>query len=150
MRRVGAEVERGVKAGSESSTGSVTVSSTRRLTRPLWLGLGFLFTGIGLLGTVLPLLPGTGFLVLAAWCFSRSSPRFEAWLLGLPLVGELLRDYRAGKGMPLRAKLVACLSIALAVGLSLGRIPVLIGQVVWGLLGIFGVWYIVWRVPLRR
>lgn len=138
MRQVGAEVGRGANA------------RTRRLTRPVWLGLGFLFTGIGLIGTVLPLLPGTGFLVLAAWCFSRSSPRFEAWLLGLPVVGELLSDYRAGKGMPLRAKIVACLSIALAVGLSIGRIPVLVGQVVWVLLGVFGIWYIVRRVPLRR
>ncbi|GAA4019652.1 hypothetical protein GCM10022631_36360 [Deinococcus rubellus] len=145
VRRVGAEVRPPDPARTPGPQ-----SRRAHLTRPLWLGLGFLFTGIGLLGTVLPLLPGTGFLVLAAWCFSRSSPRFEAWLLGLPVVGELLSDYRAGKGMPLRAKMVACLSIALAVGLSLNRIPVLIGQVVWVLLGMFGIWYIVRRVPLRR
>lgn len=120
------------------------------LTRPLWLGLGFVFTAVGLVGTVLPLLPGTGFLVLAAWCFSRSSPKFEAWLLNLPVAGQLIRDYRAGLGMPLRAKIVACLSIVLAVSLSISRIPVLIGQVTWLLMGLFGIGYIVWRVPLRR
>lgn len=120
------------------------------LTRHLWLSLGFFFTAVGLIGTVLPLLPGTGFLVLAAWCFSRSSPKFEAWLLNLPLAGQLIRDYRDGLGMPLRAKILACLSILLAVSLSLGRIPVLVGQVVWVLIGLFGIVYIVWRVPLRR
>ncbi|AZI41372.1 DUF454 domain-containing protein [Deinococcus psychrotolerans] len=120
------------------------------ITRHLWLGLGFVFTAVGLVGTVLPLLPGTGFLVLAAWCFSRSSPKFEAWLLNLPLAGQLIRDYRDGLGMPLRAKIVACLSILLAVSLSIGRIPVLVGQVTWVLIGLFGIWYIIWRVPLRR
>ena len=118
--------------------------------RPLWLGLGIVFTGIGIAGTVLPLLPGTVFLVMAAWCFSRSSPRVEAWLLNLPVAGQLVQDYRAGLGMPQRAKWLACLSIVLAVALSLPRIPVLIGQVAWALIGVYGVWYIIMRVPLRR
>ncbi|PNY80214.1 YbaN family protein [Deinococcus koreensis] len=119
-------------------------------TRPLWVALGFVLCGLGVLGLILPGFPGTVWFILAAGAFSRGDPRWEAWLLSRPVVGELIRDYRAGRGMPLRAKWIACLCIALAVGLSLPRIPVLAGQATWVLLGLAGVWFIVWRVPTRR
>lgn len=119
--------------------------------RPLWIAGGFLFVALGFVGAVLPLMPSTVFFVLAAWCFSRSSPRFLAWLLALPVAGPLVRDYRAGLGMPARAKLVACAMILLAVSWSAWRfIPVLVGQIGWVLLGLFGVWFIVYRVPTKR
>ncbi|PTA68352.1 YbaN family protein [Deinococcus arcticus] len=118
--------------------------------RPLWVALGFVLTGLGVLGLLLPGLPGTVWFVLAAACFSRGDPRWEAWLLSRPLVGPLVQDYRAGRGMPLRAKWIACACIALAVAFSVERIPVLAGQVVWVLLGGLGVLYITLRVPTRR
>ena len=117
--------------------------------RPLWIAAGFLLTAVGFVGILLPLLPGTVFFVLAAACFARSSPRFEAWLLNLPAVGPLVRDYRAGRGMPARAKLVAIMSIALAVAFTMPRIPVLPGRAAWLLIGLYGIWYIVRRVPTR-
>lgn len=118
--------------------------------RPLWVALGVVLCGLGVLGLILPGFPGTVWFVLAAGAFSRGDPRWEAWLLSRPVVGELIRDYRAGRGMPLRAKWVACVCIVLAVGLSLPRIPVLIGQMVWVLVGLAGICFIVWRVPTRR
>ncbi|ADV66584.1 YbaN family protein [Deinococcus maricopensis] len=117
--------------------------------RALWLLAGFVLTGLGFLGLILPLMPGTVFFVLAAACFARSSPRFETWLLNLPAVGPLVRDYRAGRGMPARAKLIAVLSIIVAVLLTLPRIPVLPGRLVWLLLGLYGIWYVTRRVPTR-
>lgn len=120
-----------------------------RAVRPFALAAGFLLTGIGILGTILPLMPGTIFLIAAAWLFARSSPRFEAWLLALPMVGPLVEDFRRGAGMPLQAKWLACASIVIAVTLSLGRIPVLIGQIAWILIGVAGVWYITQRVPTK-
>lgn len=117
--------------------------------RPLAIVTGLLLSGLGVLGTVLPGMPGTVFLIGAAWLFSRSSPRFERWLLDLPLVGPLVDDYRRGLGMPRRAKWIAYLSIAIAVSFSLGRIPVLVGQVGWVLLGLAGIWYIAARVPTK-
>lgn len=121
-----------------------------RVVRPLWVALGFVLTGLGFLGLLLPGLPGTVWFVLAAACFARGNPKWEAWLLSRPVVGELVRDYRAGRGMPLRAKWIACTCIALAVGFSLTRIPALAGQVAWALVGLAGILYITLRVPTRR
>ena len=58
-----------------------------RFRRPLLFAAGWIFTALGVVGLILPLMPGTIFLILAAWCFSQSSPRFEAWLLGHPRLG---------------------------------------------------------------
>lgn len=118
--------------------------------RWLLLALGFVSVGLGGLGVVVPGLPTTGFFVLAAACFSRSSPRFEAWVLGLPGVGPMVRDHRDGLGMPRRAKVLAIATMVLFVGLGAalalegaGRAGVLV-------LGAIGVWYVGWRVPTRE
>lgn len=118
--------------------------------RPLWLALGFLLTGLGFAGLVLPAFPGTVFFILAAAAFAKGDPKWEAWLLSRPVVGQLVSDYREGRGMPLRAKWIACCCIVLAVAFSLPRIPVLVGQVVWVLVGLVGVWFITLRVPTKR
>lgn len=121
-----------------------------RLLRPLWVLLGFVFVALGFVGIALPMMPATVFFVLAAWCFSRSSPRFLTWLLELPVVGPLVRDFRAGLGMPRRAKLVAVTMIVLAVSWSAWRfIPVWPGRIGWVAVGLIGVWYILARVPTR-
>lgn len=119
--------------------------------RVLWIVLGGLFVLLGLLGAVLPLLPSTVFLVLAAGCFSKSSPRLHGWLLRLPYAGPLIREYQAGRGMPPGAKWVAVSMIVLATGLSGWRfIPVWWGQLAWGLVGLVGIYFILFRVPTRR
>ena len=83
-----------------------------RLARGAWFALGWAAVGIGTIGIVVPGLPTTVFFVVAAACFSRSSPRFEQWVLERPGVGPLVRDYRAGLGMPRNAKVAAIASIA--------------------------------------
>ncbi len=135
-----------------AGTGATLTGMTRPPSRfrPLWVALGFVLCVFGLLGLILPAFPGTVWFILAAAAFSRGDPRWEAWLLSRPVVGTLVADYRAGRGMPLRAKWIACASIALAVGLSVPRIPVLAGQVAWVLVGLAGVLFITLRVPTRR
>lgn len=118
-------------------------------TNLLWVAVGFLLTGLGFAGLVLPGLPGTVFFVLAAAAFAKGDPRWEAWLLARPVVGQMVQDYRDGKGMPLRAKWLACLCIVVAVAFSLTRIPVLAGQVAWVLVALFGIWYITLRIPTK-
>lgn len=79
-----------------------------RFRRPLLLAAGWLFTGIGIVGLILPLMPGTVFLILAAWCFSQSSPRFETWLLGHPRLGPHVLRWRETGSIARRAKYAAC------------------------------------------
>ena len=80
--------------------------------RGLWLTAGMLFLGLGLLGVLLPILPTTPFLLLAAWCFARSSPRLEAWLLEHRVFGPPLRDWRERGAINRRAKILSCLLMA--------------------------------------
>lgn len=81
--------------------------------RGAWLALGFLFVVLGFIGVLLPLVPTTIFLILAAGCFARSSPRLEAWLLTHARFGPTIRAWREDGAIGPRAKLTACLGIAL-------------------------------------
>lgn len=86
------------------------------LARPLWLALGLMCVALGALGIVVPGLPTTVFFIVAAWAFTKSSPRLEAWVLGLPGIGRSVRDHRAGLGMPRRVKVVAVLCVVVFAG----------------------------------
>ena len=88
------------------------------LVRGLWVLLGLLFTGLGLVGVVLPGLPTTPFLILAAACFAKSSRRLYDWILGLKGVGPAIEDFREGRGVPRKAKVTALLMLWVVVGLS--------------------------------
>jgi uncharacterized membrane protein YbaN (DUF454 family) len=59
-------------------------------------------------------------MIIAAACFARSSPRFERWVLELPTIGRMVRDYRRGLGMPRKAKISAILTMVIFCGLSVG------------------------------
>lgn len=75
--------------------------------RWLLLGTGWLCVGLGAIGVVMPLLPTTPFLLLAAACFARASPHIYHWLLNARILGQYIRDYRARLGIPLGTKIIA-------------------------------------------
>ncbi|MBV4484136.1 YbaN family protein [Pseudomonas sp. SWRI153] len=80
--------------------------------RPLMLRyvlliIGWLSVTLGVIGIFLPVLPTTPFLLLAAACFARSSPRFYQWLVEHPRLGPWIRDYLDGSGIPLMGKVYA-------------------------------------------
>jgi uncharacterized membrane protein YbaN (DUF454 family) len=79
--------------------------------RHVLFGAGWLFLAIGVAGIFLPLVPGTLFLILSAACFTRSSPRFEAWLLDHPRLGPPIRQWRETGAIPRHVKVYACLSL---------------------------------------
>lgn len=75
--------------------------------RILYLCLGWLMVATGIVGAVTPILPTTPFLLIALWCFSKSSPKLEAWLLSHPRFGPSLRDWREKGAVPRKAKIAA-------------------------------------------
>lgn len=98
------------------------MTPTRPLTPPLrWLlvGCGFVLTAIAVIGIVVPVLPTTPLLILAAACFARSSPRFHRWLLGTRLFGPLIREWEETGSIPLGAKIWALSLMALVGGGSI-------------------------------
>lgn len=73
--------------------------------RMAFLCLGLVALGLGLLGAFLPLLPTTPFLIVAAWCFARSSQKLHDWLYDHPRFGDLLRNWEAHRVIPAWAKI---------------------------------------------
>jgi uncharacterized membrane protein YbaN (DUF454 family) len=113
--------------------------------RGLWLALGGVFLGLGLLGVVLPVLPTTPFLLLAAGCFARSSPRLHGWLLAHPVFGPPIRNWEENGAISRPAKRLAVGSMAavFAVSLVLGLSwKVLLAQ---GVLIAVGCWFVLTR-----
>ena len=120
------------------------------MARVAWAAFGLAAVAIGAIGIVVPGLPTTVFFIIAAWAFSKSSPRLEAWVLGLPRIGPMVVDHRNGLGMPRRAKLVAMSMIVVFAGgsaLLLDSGVVRVGLVALAAVGLAYVWF---RVPTRE
>ncbi len=80
--------------------------------------LGFVFVALGGVGLILPVMPTTPFLLLAAACFARSSPRFHSWLLELHLFGPLIKNWQKNRSIPKKAKRLAIITIIFVGGSS--------------------------------
>lgn len=87
--------------------------------RLLWMILGLLCLGLGLLGVVLPLLPTVPFILLAAFCFARSSERLHLWLIHHPSFGPMITDWQQRGAISGKVKRVSTVSVAAVFGLSL-------------------------------
>lgn len=120
------------------------------LTRPawqrvLWLTAGTLALGAGIVGIFLPLLPTTPLVLLAAWCFSRGSQRWEAWLLGHSRFGPMVRDWRRHRAIPLRAKQLAFVMMAVSSAIAWWAMPRHLGWVPAAICAAVAAW--MWRLP---
>ncbi|MFQ5516825.1 MAG: YbaN family protein [Acidimicrobiia bacterium] len=82
-----------------------------RTLRGIYMTLGVMLLVIGAVGVVLPLVPTTGSIILAAFFFARSSPRFERWLLNHRLFGAIIRKWRSGEGYTAAEKGLAVAAI---------------------------------------
>ncbi|ELY6343413.1 DUF454 family protein [Cronobacter muytjensii] len=115
--------------------------------RTILLILGWLAVVLATLGVVLPLLPTTPFLLLAAWCFARSSPRFHHWLLYRSWFGGYLRHWQQYRAMPPGAKPRAILVILATFAISLWMVKIFWVRIVL-LIILGGLLMFMWRIPV--
>jgi uncharacterized protein len=98
--------------------------------RYFWLMLGFAATGCGIIGAVLPLIPTTPFLLVAAYAFAKSSPRFHGWLINHRRFGPLILNWQRNGSIDPTSKRLALLMMGAALlsswllGLSAGILAV--------------------------
>lgn len=115
--------------------------------RGLLMAAGWVCVVLGLAGVFLPLLPTTPFLILAAACFARSSPRFHAWLLANRTFGPLIHQWEKSRTIPRRTKLIAIAMMVVTLGASIvffvKPVALKLGLVVFGLA--LAIW--LWRIP---
>ena len=110
--------------------------SASKVRHALWAVGGVLCFALGMVGVVLPILPTTPFILVAAFCFARSSTRLNSWFKGTRVYKQVLEGYVTKRSMTLRAKLTILVpvTVLLAIGFALmGRVPVgrLILAAVW-------------------
>lgn len=121
-----------------------------RLVRALLWIAGSLSLALGLIGIVLPGLPTTPFILLAAACYAKASPRLHHWLLNHRWFGPMLRDWESNRSLTRRTKTLAVVSMLVMVGFSIwtfqGRPAVQLVLLVTGAIGAF----VVLRIPTRK
>ena len=117
-------------------------ATVRTWLRPVFFVLGVLFMGIGIAGVVLPVVPTTGPLLLAAYFLARSSDRLHHWLVTHPRFGEFIADFQAGRGIPMRGKVTAIVAMVAAFSFSIWVIDPLWLQVGVGAIGIVAIGYV--------
>ena len=115
--------------------------------RTILIIIGWLAVVLATLGVVLPLLPTTPFLLLAAWCFARSSPRFHHWLLYRSWFGSYIRHWQDHRALPPGAKPRALIFIVLTFAVSLYLVNILWVRLLL-LLMMCALLFFMWRMPV--
>lgn len=116
--------------------------------RTLWMTGGFLALALGAIGIFLPLLPTVPFVLLAAYCFSRGSRRWERWMLEHPKLGPVIKDWRAHHAVPLRAKQLATVMMAGSSALAWWFLPPRVGWIPGACCLLVAIW--LWYLPTRE
>ena len=107
----------------------------KKFIRVLLIACGTLCVVLGVLGIFVPVLPTTPLLLLAAICYARSSERFYHWLLNNRWFGEYIKNYREGRCIPLRIKILTLIALWLTIGFTTLRVVL----VWWGQFILLGV-----------
>lgn len=113
--------------------------------------LGCIGVGLGALGAVLPLLPAFPFLLLAAFCFGRSSEKLHTWFIGTKLYKDNLESYVQGKGMTRKNKIriMVTVTILMSIGfIMMHQVPA--GRIVLGCVWVFHIIYFIFGVKTLR
>jgi len=116
--------------------------------RALWLTAGVVALLVGGVGVFVPLLPTTPFVLLSAFCFSRGCVRCENWLLAHPRLGPLVRDWRAERAVPLRAKQWASVMMVFGCAVAWLHLPAPWQWTSVPMCGVVAAW--LWSLPTRQ
>ena len=117
--------------------------------RTALLAIGWTSLGLGILGAFLPVLPTTCFVLLAAWCFARASPRLHRWLRNHPLVGSMVVAWETDRSVPLRGKVLAVGTTAATCSVSALMVEHTVLHVILAVV-VLGVGALMWRLPTRE
>ncbi|SES98283.1 hypothetical protein SAMN05216389_10450 [Oceanobacillus limi] len=121
------------------------------LKKVLLIICGSISLGIGILGVVLPLIPTTPLLLLAAACYIRSSERLYKWLIQNRYFGSYIRNYREGKGIPLKAKVMGVSLIWLSMSYTIiFVVPLWIIKIVLTFVAAYFTWFILKQKTLCK
>lgn len=115
----------------------------------LYIILGCIGVGLGAVGAVLPMLPAFPFLLLAAFCFARSSEKLHIWFINTKLYKDNLEDYVAGRGMSWKTKIRIMITVTLlmSIGFTMMALKsVVIGCTVLACVWAFHIIYFIWGV----
>lgn len=117
--------------------------------RILYIILGCVGVGLGAIGAVVPMLPAFPFLMLAAFCFARSSEKLDRWFKGTKLYQDNLADYVAGRGMTVKTKVRIMITVTLLMSVGfimMGLKGIVTGCIVLGCVWAFHIVYFIWGV----
>ena len=117
--------------------------------RILYIILGCIGVGMGAVGAVVPMLPAFPFLMLAAFCFARSSEKLDRWFKGTKLYKDNLEDYVAGRGMTWKTKIRIMITVTLLMSVGfimMGLKGIVAGCIVLGCVWAFHIIYFIWGV----
>lgn len=115
----------------------------------LYIILGCIGVGLGAVGAVVPMLPAFPFLMLAAFCFARSSEKLNNWFINTKLYKDNLADYVAGRGMTIKTKVRIMITVTLLMSIGfvmMGIKGVTVGCIVLGCVWAFHIVYFLFGV----
>ncbi len=105
--------------------------SKNKLARSLFFLAGTITFALGAVGVVFPILPTTPFLLISLACYVRSSERMSHWLLNNKYFGSYLKNYKEGKGIPMKTKLFAISVLWITIAFSaLVLVPILAVKII--------------------
>ncbi|MDK1290345.1 YbaN family protein [Pseudoalteromonas umbrosa] len=101
-----------------NQTPRMSLNLKQNLVKYTYLLGGTISLGFALIGAILPIMPTTVFLLIALWCFSKSSARLEHWLLTHPKFGHILNNWRQAQVVPRPAKYLAAAGMSVSLIIS--------------------------------
>ena len=115
----------------------------------MYIILGCVGVGLGAVGAIIPMLPAFPFLMLATFCFARSSEKLDHWFKNTKLYKDNLEDFVAGKGMTVKTKVRIMITITLLMSVGfimMGLKGIVTGCIVLGCVWAFHIIYFIWGV----